>query len=355
MNIGDLTVLLSSIVTYLCIYEILALSTNIEYGYTGIPNFGKVFYYAVGAIASANVAARIFNSILGSEDLFSAVVASQRVAIAMKEPGITIGVFILSMIVGVITAGIFGYLSSYPALRLSEDFLAITLLVFGEAGRIISRTYEPIVGGVYGMGGIPGPFVWINNQIVSRSLYTIMAVVMTVISFIIVERIANSPYGRILKAIRDDELVANVLGKDVAKIRGQVLFIGSAMAGLAGVLYTFYAQSVFPDDFIPPITFFVISMILLGGTSNNVGVVLGALLLTMVDRMTQASFLALFKITIPFDITYIRYMIIGLIMILILMLKPEGLIPEKPVKTPAFKILREALRRLLRRGEEENK
>jgi len=343
MEPTSMVVLLTSIVTYFCIYIMLALSTNLEYGYTGIPNFGKVFYYAVGASVSAIIASRLYNAFIGAEDVFSAPAATQRVLLASKNPLLAIGIFALSTFMGALVAGVLGYLSSYPALRLTEDFLAITLLVFGEAGRIIMRTYEPLIGGVYGISGIPNPFRWVKYGVLSRALYTVIVVAFTVFTFMIVERLANSPFGRVMKAIRDDELAAKVLGKDAARVKGQVLLIGSVISGIAGSLYTFYSQAIFPDDFVPPFTFFIISMVLLGGTSNNVGVILGSILLAVVDRFTQASTLSLIGLSFPFDITYARYMLIGLIMVLVLMLRPEGLVPEKPVKTPALKVLSESI------------
>jgi len=339
MDLPSIAVLVSSIVTYTSIYLILALSTNLEYGYTGIPNFGKVFFFFIGAIVSAIVAGAIYNTALGISDAFSAAAAAKRTEYSVQNPAFAAGVFILCLALSAIASGLFGYLASYPALALREDFLAITLLVFGEAGRIFVRTYEPLVGGVYGMSGIPNPLNWLGDRPTALLLYAALVLGIAVTCYIVVERISNSPFGRVMKAVRDDELVASALGKDVASVRGRVLFISSAMAGAAGSLFTFYTQSIFPDDYIPPVTFYIVSMVLLGGASNNMGTVLGAVFLSLLDRFTQASFLALLGIGAPFDISFIRYALTGAIMILVIALRPQGIVVEGIVKTPLYKVL----------------
>jgi branched-chain amino acid transport system permease protein len=116
------------------------------------------------------------------------------------------------------------------------------------------------------------------------------------------------------------------------------MVIGSALAAVAGVLRTFYIQGVVADDFIPLITFTVLSMVILGGVANNLGVLIGTLVMTTVDHFLSPSFLSIIGFRVEFDITYVKYVITGLIMILVLMFRPEGAIPEKPVKTPLLEL-----------------
>jgi len=339
VDLQSAAVLASSIVAYTSIYIMLALSTNLEYGYTGVPNFGKVFFFFIGAIVSAVVAGWLYNQVLGISDGFSAAAAAKRTEYSVQNPAFAAGVFALCLALSTVVSGLFGYLASYPALALREDFLAITLLVFGEAGRIFVRTYEPLVGGVYGMSGIPNPLNWVRDRPTALLIYSALVLGVAVACYAAVERISNSPFGRVMKAVRDDELAASALGKDVAAVRGQVLFISSAIAGAAGSLFTFYTQSIFPDDYIPPVTFYVVSMVLLGGAGNNVGTVLGAVFLSLLDRFTQASFLALLGVRVPFDISFIRYALTGAIMILVIALRPQGILAEGIVKTPLYRVL----------------
>jgi branched-chain amino acid transport system permease protein len=332
-------VFVTSFLFYLMIYTILALSMNIEYGYTGVPNLGKVLFYFVGGIVTAVIATRVYDAILGIEDPLSAVSAAKRVELAASEPLLAIGVFVASLVAGGLTAGLLGYLASYPALALKGSSLSITLLIFGEAARVFVRTYEPLVGGVFGISGIANPFVFLREPLAISTAYLVTTALITVATLVLVERITNSPFGRVMKAVRDDELAAYALGKDAASVRGWALFIGSTLAGIAGSLYTFYSQAIFPDDFIPSLTFFVLTMVIVGGVANNLGVVVGALLMSLIERFSQASTLALIGIHVPFDISYVRYALTGALIVVFLLYRPRGLIEERPVKTPLYEVL----------------
>lgn len=335
-------VIATSIMTYYGIYLILALSFNLEYGFAGQPNLGKVFFYSLGAYAAGILTAHVLTAMSGVEgvEFFSDVAADLRLSVAASNPPLIVVLFVASLLLAAGIGGVFGYLASYPALRLRGDFLAIVLIAVGEVGRVFFRTYEPLAGGVYGLSGVPNPFVWIGEPVVMRALYALIVVGVAFGVYVFVERLVNSPYGRVLKSVRDDELVSRTLGKKTPWVKGQVLIIGSAVAAMAGVLYAFYVQTVFADDFVPMVSFTAIVMVMLGGVANNRGALLGALVLALFDRLTRASFLKLIGITVAFDISYARYATIGLLIVLILMFRPEGLIPEKPLKTPARHIAR---------------
>lgn len=334
---------MSSIAAFTSIYTILALSMNLEYGYNGIPNFGKVFYFFTGSVVAALVASSIYNSALGIGEGFTAEAAARRSEYSAANPAFAVGVFLLSLAASAAISGAVGYLSSYPALVLKADFLAITLLVFGEAARTFMRTYEPLVGGVYGMSGIPNPFNWVRDRAVGLAAYSLILVVATVAVFALVERLANSPFGRVMKAVRDDDAAASALGKDVARVRGSVLFVSSSLSGIAGCFYTFYSQSIFPDDYVPPVTFLVVSMVLLGGAGNNAGAVVGAVALSLFERLTQASTLALLGIFPSFDISFLRHASTGALILLVLFFRPQGLVREGVVKTPLYRVLERRL------------
>ncbi len=168
-----------------------------------------------------------------------------------------------------------------------------------------------------------------------------VAVVLAVLGavYIYSEKTLNSPFGRLVKAVRDDEIAALCLGKHVPRTKATVLFIGSGFAGVAGVLMAYYLSSVNPNMFVATVTFNIWGMVILGGMANNKGAVVGAAILTFVDR-------ALTFITPNLQITvitpdYIRWMIVGLLIVLVLMFLPQGLIPEEPVKTPAVNAVKE--------------
>ena len=345
-QIYAVTPLITTLLTFYAVYLILALSLNLIYGYCGVPNFGHVFFQSVGAYVAGNLTANVMNIIfLGGGELCDITTAEARRNLAIANPMLAIGLFILSLILGAGVGGVFGYLASYPALRLKESYLAITLIFLGEIGRIVARNEPEIACGLVGLTGVPNPFIWLGDPNLSLVIYTIMTLTIAAAIFIYLQKLSNSPFGRLLKSVRDDEIAAASLGKDVAKARGWAMIIGSAIAAIAGVLKVFYAQGVFADDYIPLTTFIVLSMVILGGVANNRGVILGALIITLLDFLVAPSFFKLIGIDIQFDITYIKYIITGIVMIAVLLFRPQGLIPEKPVETIGLKIIREEDRR----------
>lgn len=342
----DIVSLLATITVFYGLYLILSLSFNLEYGFAGQPNLGKVFFYSLGAYTAGWFTASYISravSLKGGYCSGEAIKALQDYGI--NHPLSTAGLFIASIILALIIGAVAGYVSSYPALRLTEDFLAITLLAVGEIGRIVART-SSFVCGVTGLTGIPNPLIWLGDPRTMKILYAVLVMVFAGVMYLLAELLANSPFGRILKAVRDDELAAEAMGKDVARAKGVVLMVGSAMAAVAGVLYAFYAQNVIPDDFIPNITFVVIAMTMLGGSANNKGMLAGTLVITLLDQLTNASTLGEMGISVealPININYIKYMVIGLTIILVLMFRPQGMFPEKPLKTPAVDMARQAV------------
>ncbi len=336
----DVLPLVTSIITFYGIYLILGISFNLEYGFAGQPNLGKVLFYAIGAFAAGRLMATILWSFVRVEGVsfFSHVGADMRSAFAQSHPMIIVLLFLGSLVFAAAFGGLFGFLASYPALRLRGDFLAIVMIAVGEVGRVFARTYEPLAGGVFGLSGVPNPLVWLGEPRLWRLYYALIVLLIALIMYLLANRLVNSPYGRLLKSVRDDELASKVMGKRAPIVKAQVLTIGSAMAAVAGALYVFYIQTAFADDFIPLVSFLAIIMVMVGGVANNKGVLLGSLLLTLLDRLTRVSFLGMIGIRIAFDITYARYVIVGLLIILVLMFKPKGLIPEKPLKTPALEI-----------------
>jgi branched-chain amino acid transport system permease protein len=143
-----------------------------------------------------------------------------------------------------------------------------------------------------------------------------------------------------LKSLRDDELASSVFGKDTPRAKAHVLAIGGGMAAFAGALYTFYVQNVYANDFIPLISFTAVTMVIVGGVGNHKGALAGAGIMTLIDFLTRPTFLAILEVPWRpiFDLNYVRYATAGVLIILILMFKPAGLVPERPVDTPAIRV-----------------
>jgi len=332
----DVVSFLISWLTLFGIYAILALCLNMEIGYTGMANFGLVAFFGIGAFITAYISISTFLSFYGyNYPVYSldAIIAIGKVA--GKTPWLNIAVFLLSLVLSFLVAGIAGYFISYPTLRVGPAFLGITILSFGEMLRVFMKHFEP-TGGAYGILGIPHPFAWVSDPLIKNISYLTLTLMILAGVFIYFELLANSPYGRVLKSVREDEVASLCMGKPVPKIKAELLFVASGISGVAGALYAFYLGSVTPDMFITTVTFEVWSMVILGGRGNNFGALLGTSIFTLLNRATS-----ILNFMFPgslIDPNYIRWMITGALIVIVLIYKPKGILPEKPIKTEAWKI-----------------
>jgi branched-chain amino acid transport system permease protein len=322
-------------------YAILSMSLNLEIGFTGMADFGKVAFYGIGAYLAATITAFTFlvvNGIRYPLHSIEAIVALKECA--SKNPALNVGIFVLCLLVTFFITGAIGYLISYPTLRVGPAFLGITVLSFGELLRIFMRHFE-LTGGTKGLAGIPHPLAWISNPKLRDGIYSLIILAIMLLTYIVLENIANSPFGRIMRAIRDDEIAALCLGKHVPRVKASVFFLASGFAGIAGVLLAYYLGSVNPDMFVPAVTFNVWAMVIFGGMGNNKGAILGSAIITFVDRISFVINLLFPKAVVSPD--YIRWMLIGVLILVTLMFKPQGLMPEVPIKTPAEEVVSKKL------------
>lgn len=335
----DVVGFLISWITIFSIYSILSISLNLETGYTGISNFGKAAFYGIGAFVAAIISLSVFLTLNGlNYPLYSLETIISMGDLSKRSPFLNIFVFLFTLLLAFIVSGLAGYLVSYPTLRVGPAFLGITVLSFGELLRIFLRNFQP-TGGTYGLAGIPHPFAFIQNPTLKDAAFMFIALAILIVLYIFSERLVNSPYGRLMKSIREDEVASLCLGKDVPKIKAQVLFIGSGMAGIAGALLAYYIGSINPDIFIPGLTFEVWAMVIVGGSANNKGALLGAGIVTFLNR--ASAILNFMFQNLPIDVNYIRWMMVGLLIVLTLLFKPEGLIPESAKSSFVWKLVGE--------------
>ncbi|MEM2005851.1 MAG: branched-chain amino acid ABC transporter permease [Zestosphaera sp.] len=340
----DIVGFLISWLTLFGIYSILSISLNMESGVSGITNFGKVVFYGVGAYISAAITTYlilILNGVNVAEtppySISGIILLSQ---LANKAPLLNIGLLLLSLIMAFAVSGLLGYVLTYPILRVGPAFVGFTLLSSGELMRIFLLHYEP-VGASKGLMAIPTPFGWIPDSRARDAAFLGMVLGFLALTYLVSDRLVNSPLGRTLKAVRDDEIAALCLGKHVPRIKATMLFIGSGFAGVAGVFLSYYLTSVNPNMFVPAVTFNVWAMIILGGFGNLKGSLLGAAIITLVDRVLTFVTPQLGVTIISPD--YLRWVIVGLLIVVVLLVNPRGLLPEKPVKTPAVEEVRKVL------------
>lgn len=335
------------LLAFFAVYMILALSLNLEFGYTGVPNFGKVLLVAGGAYVVAGFSGRFSQLILNvavDKDFIkdnAAVMAAVNSGFAQNIV-VALIVFFTTIILAVVVGGALGYLASYPAVRLREDYLGMTLLAIGEIARVIGQNYEPLAGGTLGVQ-VPDPFAWAGE--VRFFAFTLVLLAFAGLIYLYAERIARSPLGRLLRSIRDNERAAEALGKDATKVRIKILIVGSAIACVAGALYSFYAGGVVATAYNRvDWTFWPWLILIIGGAANNVGVVVGSFMFIVARRVIE--FYKDAFTFLPFDAVWLEYLLLGSLLIIVLIYRPEGLIPEKPTPTISNKRLRAIISRV---------
>lgn len=323
-----------ALLTFFGIAALMAISLNLEYGVAGIPNFGQALFVSLGAYTAGITYTRLMPLLAGQEVIFPCgntlnPALQLRTEIMRTLPGVGLANFAITLVIAAVIGGIVGYGISYLTLRVRQEwYLALVLLVGGEIVRIIVRGYEPIICASNGLSGIAQPFNWLDNAQLASILFALMVVGFAFAAYLYSERLVRSPYGRLLKAVRENERVARSLGKNVARIRAQIMFIGSAMAAVAGVLFALNIGFVSANDYVVTLTLDVWVMIVLGGLGNNKGALVGALLVTVLDRVTAIVAIQLNMLGSEFEFNYLRFILFGVILLLMLRYRPQGILPE---------------------------
>lgn len=276
------------------IYIIFAMSLNLEVGYTGLFNFGHVAFFGIGAYTSA-------------------LLTLQQVP------------FELSLLIALAMAGLWGFLLSIPSLRLRGDYFGIVTLGFGEIIRMVFQNEVWLTKGPMGLPGIPKPILF-SYRFATLPQYLLLTLGFAALTFLILRIILRSPFGRVLRAIREDEVAAEALGKNVFFFRIKSFVIGSLFAGLAGTLWGHYTTFISPGDFTLLETILVLLIVVLGGKGTEWGPVLGAFVLIFFQESLR--FLRL-----PAEWTRylapLQQMIFGGLLIVLMIFRPEGLLKEK--------------------------
>ena len=278
------------------IYGIFALGLNLQWGYAGLLNFGHVAFMAIGAYAT----------------------------ILLSMNGISLP---LAVLAGMILAGVAGAFLGVATLKLREDYLAIVTIGFSEILRFLLLNEAWLTKGSFGLYGYPRPF----QDLVSAQDYNLLLMCIVVFALAVVyallEILARSPWGRVLKSIRDDEAVSVSLGKNAFQYKIQTLALGSAIAALSGSLLAFYLQYINPMNFQPVETFYAWIIVIMGGSGNNRGTIIGAILLWGFFSTTR--FIEGYLYFSPSAASATRIVLIGTILIVLMMFRPQGILGRK--------------------------
>ncbi|ABL87496.1 amino acid/amide ABC transporter membrane protein 2, HAAT family [Pyrobaculum islandicum DSM 4184] len=312
------------------IFTIIALSVNLEAGIGGIPNFGKVLTVTAGAFIVGGVISRIAMAMYGVSGDF--VYDNPTIVSTLSRVMDFQGAFLLlltSLVISLIVGAVIGVAMSAPAVRLREDYLAITLLAFGDFLFYIGRYYEPLVGGTFGVS-IPPIFEKIFGGGVARYIgAAALSGAIALLIYLALERIIQSPYGRALKVHREDPELVEVFGRKATALRLWAMAIGGAVSAVAGALYALYAGAVHPSSFTRiTFTFYPWLIMILGGMGNNLGVVNGVFIFVTMRRLVDMYKYELSAV-LGFDPVWLAYMVFGALALAIIAIKPEGLVPEE--------------------------
>jgi branched-chain amino acid transport system permease protein len=322
------------------VYVLVALTVNLEFGYTGIPNFGKVLFVAGGGLISGSLSFYLMAYILGINS--SDPIANQfrlhdlMDSSLVAHPALDFALFLFMIVVGASVGAALGFVASYPAIKLREDYLGMLLLAAGEFFLIFVQAYYPITGGSAGLL-TPDILGFTGSQPEYREVVLLgLLAVFTVGVYFYAERVARSPLGRTLRAVRDNETSSEALGKNNVAIRRNILIVSSAICGIAGVLVVTQQAYISPETFVRTFyTFYPFVIVILGGAANNFGVVIGAIVFEgVIDLVSNVqTYAQINSITLPVDLNAVTYIAIGVLLIVILLWRPKGLIAEKPTLT----------------------
>ena len=332
---------------FYALYLAISLSLNLEFGYTGIPNFGKVLFVAGGAAFAGSITGRLAAWTLGvgkGEDFitYNFGIMGQVNSILMHEPLLLIGFVLLGLVIGAVIGGFLGYIMTYPAIHLREDYLGLLLLGMAQFWLIVLRTYTPLIGGTQTIEAI-NPFYYFSNLGINDLTDAVIALSMIAFAalvYIYIERMVRSPLGRALRALRDNDDASSALGKDTAKMRRNALVIASAIAGMAGVMFTFQVSSVGSDTWTRfAWTFWPFLIVIMGGVANDTGVALGTFFFVLILKgLEQVQ--PLLAPYVFFNPSWLQDLLFSFLLLAVLYLRPEGIIKEKSTFTLPTDLLR---------------
>ena len=308
-----LTGIFSYLVFFACVVLILGIVTlglNLQWGFTGLFNAGVAGFYAIGAYTHAILTAApnpLYIGNLGLPWLVGVLAAMAATALA-------------AWLIGLVT------------IRLRGDYLAIASFGIAVSIQLVALNWEALTGGTQGLTRIPKPLGGVFDTPLGFNIWFLcLLAVLTAAIYFALERILRSPWGRVLRAIREDETAAVALGKSARRFRLEAFVLGSTLMGLAGALYASFIGFVSPFDFLPILTFQIWTMLIVGGSGNNRGALLGAL---VVWGIWAASGVAVTKLVPPSHAAQgaaIQVILIGLVLVLMLLYRPRGLVGEQAV------------------------
>jgi len=302
------------------IFALAAIGLNVHFGYTGLLNFGQVGFAACGAFG---------------------------LAISVTTYGLPMW---LGLLLGLLAAVVLALLLGFPTLRLRGDYLAIVTIAAAEILRLFLRsaTFNDVTGGSDGLQGFsstfndlnpfsPGEYgLWVVKFSANDTWVLVIGWTLVALCSLMVLLLMRSPWGRVVKAIREDEDAVRSLGKNVYAYKLQSLVLGGLIGALAGIVFAFSRASVQPDNYSSNFTFYCYTALILGGAARVLGPVIGAMLFAMLFRATDVTLRQAVSadylpdaVLVGNEIGIVRIMLVGLGLMLLMIFRPQGVFGDK--------------------------
>ncbi len=297
---------------------ILSLGLEIQWGQTGLFNAGVAAFMGIGAYSFG-----MLSTGLRPPDYTYLYPGHWGLATPQD--------LVVSAIVAMVVAGFFGVLIAIPTVKLRADYLAIATLGLAEIIRLIFKNAIHFTGGDLALDRIPRPFAAIiPGGWQSDGAFTLIVAAVLLGLLLIMDYMTRKPWGWSLKTVREDEEVAEALGKNTFVLKLGAFGLGCAIMGLAGALQASWLSVVLPDNFVPFITFTAYVIVIMGGSGNPRGVVVGGLLFSLFGwSVQQIKSLPNFPASLGPRIDFLNIAIIGVILVLLILFRPTGIFPEK--------------------------
>lgn len=279
------------IAVILGIYVILALSLNLIAGYAGLLSIAHAAFYGIGAYCAALLALNVHTN------------------------------WLLNLACGILIAAAIGVIVAWPALRVHDDYFVVASFGFQVIIFSVMNNWVGLTRGPLGLPGIPQPELF-GGRINTHWEFIALVWLLALLTFLVCRRLVVSPYGRVLKAVREDELFAQSLGKPVTYYKLSVFAIGAGLGAVAGACYAWYITFIDPTSFTITESIFLISIVIIGGLGNLWGAVLGAVILVVLPELLRF---------IGISQTYvanIRQIIYGLLLVVMMFVRPQGILGE---------------------------
>jgi branched-chain amino acid transport system permease protein len=278
-----------------CLYGMLAISLNLQFGFGGLANFGQMILFACGAYGAGIAFLLGWGALWG---LASGLVCAVAAGIALASLG----------------------------RNLAADYWGIATLATAEAARIVVTNMEWVTGGAQGIGGLPPLFAGLPRSLQGTATLGLCALIL-IAAWIVCHALTSSRYGLGLKLMREEPQLAQSLGYNLGSLRRSVMTLGALIAGAAGFLFAHYVGFVGPDQFVSSETFLIWTMVMMGGLGNHIGAIVGAVVLQCLF-----AFVPFVKDAMDLPSQYVaamRLVLVGGGLLAFLLFRPQGIFSER--------------------------